>query len=160
MKSIDLTQQTECFRMCKSGGTYSISTWFYEAWNADVQHAISTLPNAPAWPKTSDELIIAWATGAWHIPSYCKDMLAAAGFVDIKVELLSVHMPMHNSEDFVDIYEAFIEMVTDKYWTKEQKIRCRPLIKEAVLRTCNAKYGEGQPFTTERVNILVTGRKP
>ncbi|RDW80820.1 hypothetical protein BP5796_05518 [Coleophoma crateriformis] len=133
----------ECFRMCKSGRSYSISTRLYEAWNAEVQHAISTLPNALAWLKTSDELIIAWVTGAWHIPWYCKDMLTAAGFVGIKVELLSVHMPMHHAKDSVDIYEAFIEMVTDEYWTaREQKARCRPLIREAALRTCNAEYGK------------------
>lgn len=146
--------------MCKSGGTFSISTWFYEAWNADVKHALSTLPNSPPWPETSDELIMAWATGPWQSPSYVKNMLLARGFVDVKVELLSVHMPMHDAEDFTDIYEAFIEMVTDKYWTKEQRMRCRPLIRETVIRTCNAKYGEGKPFTTERVNIMVTAQKP
>lgn len=146
--------------MLKPGGTFSFSTWFYEAWREDVAHAISTLPNPPPWPQTSDELIMAWATGPWHLPSYCRAMLLAAGFKDVKVELLSVHMPMRDAEDFCDIYEAFIEMVTDKYWTEEQRNRCRPLIRGAVSRELNKKYGEGRGFTTERVNVMVTAKKP
>jgi hypothetical protein len=94
------------------------------------------------------------------MPSYVASQLTARGFVDIKVEILSVHMPIHDTADFCDIYTAFIEMVTDKYWTEEQRESCRPLIRPALMKYFNAKYGEGKPFTTERVNIMATARKP
>jgi hypothetical protein len=146
--------------MCKSGGTFSISTWYYEAWNTDVKSAINALDTSLPWPETSDELIMAWATGPWQIPAYCKSMLAARGFIDVKVELKSVHMPMDNADDFADIYEAFIEMVTDKYWTEAQRQNYRPLVRNAVTTHLNARYGEGKAFTTERVAVMAVGRKP
>ncbi|KAF4632249.1 hypothetical protein G7Y89_g5880 [Cudoniella acicularis] len=87
-------------------------------------------------------------------------MLTANGFVDVEVKLFSLHMPMHDAEDFADIYEAFIEMVTDKYWTEDQRQKYRPLIRNVVTTTINAKYGEGKSFTTERVAVMATARKP
>jgi hypothetical protein len=146
--------------MCKPGGNFSLSTWHYEAWNNEVKAALATLPNPAPWPETSDEFSMAWATGPWHSPNYVKSMLLARGFMDVKAELLPAHVLMRDAEDFYYMFEGLILMTSDKYWTDEQKKRSRPLVKEAVIREVNNRNGEGTEFTTERCNIMATGRKP
>lgn len=146
--------------MLKPGGTVGLGNWHREFWSYDVHDALCQLPGLPNWPQSSDELIATWAQGPWHDPHYVRSMLHVKGFEGIHIRTHSEMIPFKNAEDFYNVYLAFIEWTTDRYWTEEERIRCKPLMKGAILKHMNAKYGQDQPFEIEKVCLLATARKP
>lgn len=146
--------------MLKPGGTLGLGNWHKEMWNYDAHDALCQLPGSPNWPQSSDELIATWAQGPWHDRHYVRSMLHARGFKDIKIQSRSEMIPFKNAEDFYDVYDAFIEWITDRYWTEEERAVCKPLMRAAIVKHMNAKYGENRPFEIEKVCLLITARKP
>jgi SAM-dependent methyltransferase len=150
----------ECYRVIKPGGTFALSVWHTENWSLDVRDAITHLPGLPAWPETSVELTNSWAQGPWENTHYVRSMLHRRGFVDVDVQTKSIQIPLKDAEDFYEVYDAFIEWVTDRYWTEEEKKACKPLLRETVVRHMENKYGRGKPFAIEKVCILATAKRP
>lgn len=72
----------------------------------------------------------------------------------------SIMIGLKDAEDFCKVYDAFIEWVTDRYWTEEERRVCRPLIRPAIVQFIEEKYGKGKPFAIEKVCILATSKKP
>lgn len=128
----------------------------------DIRDAIAAanLPGSPAWPQSSDELVASWALGPWHSRSFVESMFKAAGYVDVKTEVVTRHIEMRNADDFNFVFRAFMRVVTDDYWTQKQRDECLPLLPEAFKKFFDAKYGAGQSFTVERTSIMASGRKP
>lgn len=151
---------TECHRMLKPGGTFALSTWFKEHWSQEVHDALTHLPGAPNWPATSEELTNTWAQGPWENVHYVRSMLHRRGFVDIDVQTKSIMIALKDANDFYEVYDAFIEWVTDRYWTEEEKRVCKPLMRRAVVGYLEGKYGVGKPFEVEKVCILATCKRP
>lgn len=87
-------------------------------------------------------------------------MLHRRGFVDIDVQTKSIMIPLKDAEDFYEVYDAFIEWVTDRYWTEEEKRVFKPLLRETVVRHMENKYGKGKPFAIEKMCILATAKRP
>lgn len=146
--------------MLKPGGVFATSTWYHEAWVDDVRCALSVLPGNPPFPSSSREMICCWGQGPMHEPNYVKSLFHARGFGDVKVELHSDLMPMYNAEDFCDIYTVFLDGIAARYWTKAETETLMPLVKPAIIKFLNNKYGEGKQFTTERISVMASGRKP
>ncbi|KAJ4412850.1 hypothetical protein N0V82_008701 [Gnomoniopsis sp. IMI 355080] len=152
----------ECFRMLKPSGTFATSTWLVEGWVPDTRDAIAAanLPGNPPWPQSSDELVAAWAMGPWHSPAFVESMYRAAGYVDVKTDVVTRHIEMHDADDFNFIFRAFVRVVTDVYWTQKQREECLPLVPAAFKQFLESKYGVGKGFTVERTSIMASGRKP
>jgi hypothetical protein len=146
--------------MLKPGGTFALSVWHKELWSYDVRDALCQLPGHPNWPQSSDELVNTWAQGPWENLHYVRAMLHRRGFTDIKVQTKSIMIGLKDAEDFCKVYDAFIEWVTDRYWTEEERRVCRPLIRPAIVQFIEEKYGKGKPFAIEKVCILATSKKP
>ncbi|EGX90509.1 UbiE/COQ5 family methyltransferase, putative [Cordyceps militaris CM01] len=150
----------ECYRMVKPGGTVALTVWHKELWSDEVRDALCQLPGYPNWPESSDELINAWAQGPWSNLHYVRSMLHRRGFVDIELQTKSIMIEFNDAEDFYEVYDAFIEWVTDRYWTEEEKKICRPLVRAAIIRFLDGKYGKGKPFAIEKVGIMATAKAP
>lgn len=148
--------------MLKPSGTFATSTWLIEGWVPDTRDAIAAanLPGNPPWPQSSDELVAAWALGPWHTRSFVESSFRAAGFVDVKIEIVTRHIEMHDADDFNFIFRAFVRVVTDVYWTQSQRDECLPLVEGAFKTFLEGKYGVGKGFTVERTSIMASGRKP
>ncbi|KAK9442055.1 UbiE/COQ5 methyltransferase [Metarhizium brunneum] len=150
----------ECYRMLKPGGTLGCVVWYKELWSDYVRDALCQLPGHPNWPESSDELTDAWAQGPWSNPHYVRSMLHRRGFVNIEMQTKSIMIDFKNAEDFYEVYDAFIEWVTDRYWTEQEKRLCRPLIKPAVVRFMEDKYGKNKPFAIEKIAIMAAAKTP
>lgn len=87
-------------------------------------------------------------------------MLHRRGFVDINVRTKSIGIIFTDAENFYEVYDAFVEWVADRYWTKEEKRICRPLLREKVIEVLEKRYGRGQGFEIEKVCILATCKRP
>lgn len=122
--------------------------------------AAANLPGNPPWPQSSDELVAAWALGPWHMPSFVESMFRAAGYVDVKTEIVTRHIEMHDVDDFIFIFRAFVRVITDSFWTQQNRDECLPLVPGAFKKFLEGKYGVGKPFTVERTSIMASGRKP
>lgn len=148
--------------MLKHSGTFATSTWLIEGWVPDTRDAIAAanLPGNPAWPQSSDELVTAWALGPWHSRTFVESMFKAAGYVDVKTEVVTRHIEMRDADDFNFTFRAFVRVVTDVYWTQKQRDECLPLVPAAFKKFLESKYGVGKSFTVERTSIMASGRKP
>lgn len=146
--------------MLKPGGILGCVVWYKELWSDYVRDALCQLPGHPNWPESSDELTDAWAQGPWSNPHYVRSMLHRRGFVNIEMQTKSIMIDFKNAEDFYEVYDAFIEWVTDRYWTEQEKKLCRPLIKPAVVRFMEDKYGKNKPFAIEKIAIMAAAKTP
>jgi SAM-dependent methyltransferase len=150
----------ECYRMLKPGGKFALSVWHKEHWSYEVRDALCQLPGHPNWPQSSEELTNTWAQGPWENVHYVRSMLHRRGFTDIQVETKSIMISLKDAEDFYEVYDAFIDWITDRYWTEEEKKNCKPLIKPSVVQYMETKYGKGKPFAIEKVCVLATAKRP
>jgi hypothetical protein len=145
--------------MLKPNGTFALSVWFKEHWITHVRDALSQLPGLPYWPQTSEELTGAWAQGPWENPHYVEAMLHRHGFSDIEVQIKSIFIELKDADDFYEVYDAFIEWVIDRFWTAEERKMCKPLVRYAIVKHMNEKFGKGKPFKIEKICMLATCKK-
>ncbi|KAF4634127.1 hypothetical protein G7Y89_g3972 [Cudoniella acicularis] len=126
-----------------------------EHWMTYVRDALAHLPGLPYWPQTSGELTGPWAQGPWENPHYVEAMLHRRGFTDINVIALSIHIPLKDADDFYGVYDAFIGWTMERFWTEERK-KCAPLVRPAIVKYMSERFGKGVPFSIEKICMLAT----
>ncbi|KAK2051618.1 S-adenosyl-L-methionine-dependent methyltransferase [Colletotrichum caudatum] len=153
----------ECYRVIKPGGTLATSTWVTEGWVPDTRDAVASLglPGQPpvSWPQSSMELTSLWGPGAWHSPTFLKSMFRAAGFVDIKVEIVTNCVPFSSANQWCTVFQAFMQGVLERFWTKEQRDKLKGKLMPTIKAFLEKRY-QRKPLENKRTILLVRGRKP
>jgi hypothetical protein len=161
----DSVHAPECFRAVRPGGRYAASTFIYEQWVDETKEAIRLanlrLPGGEpvAWPQDSIEISSLWGVGPWHRPSFGRSMFQAAGFIDVKMLIVPAHVMYENVDQFIDVHQAFMHGIVERFWTKEQKEKLTHLILPTIREFMRGKYG-GEAFTCERRCLCISGKKP
>lgn len=128
---------------------------------ADIRAAVATIPGAPPFPEHDDFMKTMNRGALWHRPSYVEQQLAAHGFEDVKVEVMtslpSIDSPAAYAELFSRVIVGFMAPLI---WSNEDREKYADLVKPALLEYTTEKYGEGQRIEWEVTAIVATGRKP
>ncbi|KAF6832905.1 coq5 family [Colletotrichum plurivorum] len=155
---------SELNRVLKPGGRLSTSTWAVEGWVQATRGAVADLrlpgqEKPVPWPQESHHLTRTWSPGAWDDPYFTSAMYNAAGFAKIDSMVLTKWIPFEGGEHFRTVLSAYEVAITERYWSKEQKEKLRPLLAQLILDHLRKEHS-GRSFTIERSVVLAGGTKP
>lgn len=148
----------ECFRILQPSGVCALSTWDTVGWIPDVRAAFATLPGSPTFPD-AETFYAAMGKGRWFEASFVAQKLVALGFVDVKVEVVRRTSQTKDAADFCEAFDSVTHFIMERFWNGEERRRCGPLAKQALLEHLRDKYGNGV-IEMDWAAILATGRKP
>lgn len=97
--------------------------------------------------------------GRWYEASFVAQKLTAFGFVDVKVEVVCRTSQTKDAAEFCEVFGTMLHHITEQFWSEEERRRCGPLLKGALLTHLKDKYGDGV-IEMKWAAILATGRKP
>lgn len=148
----------ECFRILQPSGICALSTWDTVGWLPDVQAAFATLPDPPMFPDT-ETFYASMGKGRWYETSFVAQKLTAVGFVDVQVEVVRRNSQTKDAVEFCEVFDTMLHFITERFWSEEERRRCGPLVKGALLEHLKGKYADGV-IEMDWAAILATGRKP
>ncbi|EXJ54624.1 hypothetical protein A1O7_09965 [Cladophialophora yegresii CBS 114405] len=150
----------ELLRLLKPGGTLAMSSWKRVGWLDDVQAAIATDPGIPAFPNHEEFFRKLMNTGGvWDEPTWIKDNLTKAGFVDVDVQQIPHTSVLDTLDEFARMMVGMMGLVQQRLWTQEQRDKFKDRADEAVVSYMRQKYQEGE-IRWDWIALLTTARKP
>jgi len=152
---------TEISRILRPGGICAFSTWKATGYMPDIRAAVATIPGAPPFPKHDDFMTIMNRGALWHHPSYVEQQLAAHGFKDVKVEVMTSLPSIDSPAAYAELFSrTTMGFMAPLIWSNEDREKYADLVKPALLEYMTKKYGEGLRIEWEMTAIVATGRKP
>ncbi|OCT48165.1 putative UbiE/COQ5 family methyltransferase [Cladophialophora carrionii] len=149
----------ELLRVLKPGGTLAMSSWKRVGWIDDVQAAIATDPEIPAFPTHDEFRKLMNTGGVWDGPAWIKDTVTQAGFVDVDVKEVPHTSVLDTVEEFARMMVGMVGLVQSRIWTQEQREKFKERADEAVVSYMRQKYQEGE-IRWDWIAFLTTARKP
>lgn len=137
----------ECHRILADGGILSFTTWISNAWGDEFREALSRYPGLPQFPSNpqilqmcSQETVPTRWDDATEVQRHCQQ----SGFDDIVIETEKNETVWENVEVVEAMLPWTLGMVTQKFWTQEERGKWGHKADEAVVEYLKEKYGTGQ----------------
>ncbi|KAJ5604651.1 hypothetical protein N7510_009805 [Penicillium lagena] len=148
---------SESLRILQPGGTIAFSTWIEPGWVSVMKKAIATMPGNLPFP-TAEEFLSTLGDGQWNSVPWIESQLQQRGFTDINVKADTKHIPL-TTKEVLDSTMMMFSVITQKFWTAEQREQHEAKVRPALARYLEEQYGEDGVVPMDWVAILSTARK-
>ncbi|KAL0256462.1 hypothetical protein SLS55_008857 [Diplodia seriata] len=150
---------SEWHRVLRPGGTCGFTVWEFVGWYPPVEAAVKSLrgPKFPTWK----EFCKAFATtdDPWEERSFFERGVGAAGFENMRVEHFENRTKHANAREFCELYGVICKVITEKFWSEEEKEKYGPLLEPAIEKALQEQFGEGE-FSLDWKAWIITAKKP
>ncbi|KAF4542154.1 COQ5 family methyltransferase [Lasiodiplodia theobromae] len=149
----------EWHRVLQPGGTCGFTVWESVGWYSPVEAAVKSLdgPKFPTWT----EFCKAFSTtdDAWEERSFFERGVEAVGFEDMRVESFENRTKHASAREFCELYGMMCRVITEKFWSEEEKGKYGPLLEPAIEKALQERFGEGE-FSLDWKAWIITAKKP
>ncbi|KIW69301.1 hypothetical protein PV04_05183 [Phialophora macrospora] len=158
MLSKPLAGLKECHRILRPGGVLGVSSWQVVPWSADYRAGMARDTSLPSFP-TEEQLLYAFSTTPerWDSVDAGRAHLQECGFTAIEAAAVENTTTM-SLEEVETMLPFSLDMMTQKFWTREEVDRFRQAAARAIVDYLKEKYGGG-PVVWKWVALVASGRK-